>query len=303
MNIFSFTTHFGSEEACRLHFKEERDKVGVICKKCGHSEHYWIKSRWSYECKQCRSRTSLRSGTIMQSSNLSFLIWYKTMFLMSTTKKGFSSKEIQRQLGLKRYEPVWAMVHKLRKAMGNRDDRYTLEGMIEMDEGYFTIEASEHDHKTQKAGRGSKTKSNVMVMAESTPLEDIETGEVEKHCRYFKAKVLDDHIADGVDAKLQESIKKEQSIVFTDKSTSYVNIADYVEIHITEKSNEQTTKETLRWVHIAISNAKRSFAGNYHKIKRKYLQLYLNEFVYKLNRRYFGDRIFDRLVVANITGL
>jgi hypothetical protein len=59
-----------------------------------------------------------------------------------------------------------------------------------------------------------------------------------------------------------------------------------VEIHITEKSNEQTTKETLKWVHIAISNAKRSFAGNYHKIKRKYLQLYLNEFVYKLNRRY-----------------
>lgn len=46
------------------------------------------------------------------------MIWYKTIFLLSTTKKGFSSKEIQRQLGLKRYEPVWAMVHKLRKAMG-----------------------------------------------------------------------------------------------------------------------------------------------------------------------------------------
>ena len=43
--------------------------------------------------------------------------------------------------------------------------------------------------------------------------------------------------------------------------------------------------------------------GNYHKIKGKYLQLYLNEFVYKLNRRYFGDRIFERLVIANITGL
>jgi hypothetical protein len=49
------------------------------------------------------------------------------------------------------------MAHKLRKAMGDRDDRYTLEGMIEMDEGYFTIEASEQEHQTQKAGRGSKT--------------------------------------------------------------------------------------------------------------------------------------------------
>lgn len=94
-------------------------------------------SEWSYECKACRSRTSLQSGTIMQSSNLSFLIWYKTMFILTNTKKGFSSKEIQSQLGLKRYEPVWTMVHKLRKAMENRDDRYTLEGMIEMDEGYY----------------------------------------------------------------------------------------------------------------------------------------------------------------------
>lgn len=302
MNLFEFTANFGSEEACRLHFKEQRDKQGVVCK-CGHTEFYWIKSRWSYECKKCRSRISLRSGTIMENSNLSFMIWYKTMFLMTATKKGFSTKEIQRQLGMKRYEPVWAMVHKLRKAMGKRDDLYTLEGMIEMDEGYFTIEASEHEHKTQKAGRGSKTKANVMVMAESTVLEDIKTGKVDRHCRYFKAKVLDDHQADSTDETFRNAIAEEEIIVFTDQSTSYVNIADYVEIHMSEKSSETTTKETLKWVHIAISNAKRNFAGNYHKIKKKYLQLYLNEFVYKLNRRYFGDKIFDRLVIASITGI
>ncbi len=303
MNIFEFTANFGSEDVCRQHFKEERDKIGIVCKRCGHTEHYWIKSKWSYECKSCRSRTSLRSGTIMQSSNLPFLVWYKAMFLLSATKKGFSSKEIQRQLGFKRYEPIWAMIHKLRKAMGNRDDRYTLEGMIEMDEGYFTIEASEIEHNTQKSGRGSKTKANVMIMAESTILEDIETGKVERQSRYFKAKVLDDHKAQGTDDTLKAAIDDEQVIVFTDKSTSYINIADYVEIHITEKSSEQTTKETLKWVHIVISNAKRNFTGNYHKIKRKYLQLYLNEFVYKLNRRYFGEKIFDRLVIAGITGL
>ena len=172
------------------------------------------------------------------------------------------------------------MVHKLRKAIGHRDDCYTLEGLIEMDESYFTIEASEHQHKTQKAGCGSKTKSNVMIMAESTILEDIDTGKVDRQCRYFKAKVLEDHQAEGTDHAFENAIDNEQTIVFTDKSTSYVNIADYVEIHMTEKSNEQTTKETLKWVHIAISNAKRNFVGNYHKIKKKYLQLYLNEFVY-----------------------
>jgi len=302
MNIFTFTAHFDSEEACRNHFKEERDKVGVVCKECGHTEHYWIKSRWSYECKKCRHRTSLRSGTIMQGSNLSFMTWYKTMFLMTATKKGFSSKEIQKQLGMKRYEPVWTMVHKLRKAMGNRDARYTLEGMIEMDEGYFTVESSEVEKSRGKRGRGAAGKSPVSVMAESTQLEDVETGKKTSQCRYFKARVLESHHADEINETVRESFN-EKSIVFTDDSTSYVDISDYVELHFSEKSSEKLTKETLRWVHITISNAKRNFLGNYHKIKGKYLQMYLNEFVYKLNRRYFGEKLFDRLVIAGITGL
>jgi ISXO2-like transposase domain len=96
---------------------------------------------------------------------------------------------------------------------------------------------------------------------------------------------------------LQESID-EKSIVFSDQSTSYVNISDYVEVHISQKSNHDTTTQTLPWVHIAISNAKRTLLGIYHKIKGKYLQLYLDEFCYKLNRRFFGDNLFDRLVVA-----
>lgn len=139
-------------------------------------------------------------------------------------------------------------------------------------------------------------------MAESTPLEELETGKKSSHCRYFKAKVLNTHHKEEINETIQKAID-EQSIVFTDQSTSYVDIADFVELHITEKSDKQTTKETLKWVHITISNDKRNLLGNYHKIKRKYLQLYLNEFVYKLNRRYFEDNLFDRLVIANIIGL
>ena len=302
MNLFTFSAHFGDENACRAHFKEERDKIGVVCKRCGCKDHYWIKSRWSYECKSCHSRTSLRSGTVMQGSNLSFLVWYRAMFLMSATKKGFSAKEMQRQLGLKRYEPVWSLVHKLRKAMGKRDARYTLEGMIEFDEGYFTVASSQVEQAKSKRGRGAAGKKNVAVMAESTPVENFETGEKNKQVRYFKAKVLDTHSAQEINQTVAENLD-DKTIVFSDNSTSYVDIADYVEMHITEKSNKETTEETLKWVHIFISNAKRNLLGNYHKIKGKYLQLYLDEFVYKLNRRYFGDKLFDRVVIASITGL
>ena len=77
-----------------------------------------------------------------------------------------------------------------------------------------------------------------------------------------------------------------------------LDIAEHVETHITEKSDTNTTRTTLQWVHIAISNAKRTLLGIFHKIKGKYLQSYLNEFCYKLNRRYFGERLFDRLTLA-----
>ena len=301
MNIFTFTAHFGDERTCRDHFKEQRDQQGVTCKKCGHREHYWKKDKQCYECKSCRFRTSLRSGTIMQNSNLSFLTWYRAIFLMSTTKKGFSAKEMQRQLGLKRYEPVWAMVHKLRKAMGNRDARYTLEGMVELDEGYFTVASSEVEKSRAKRGRGAAGKKNVAVMAESTPLEDVANGKTSKQARYFKAKVLDTHKSHGMDKTVGESLDQ-RTIVFSDQSTSYVDISDYIGLHITEKSSKGSTVETLK-LHIFISNAKRNLLGNYHMIKGKYLQFYLNEFVYKLNRRYFGERLFDRVVIAAITGI
>jgi hypothetical protein len=65
------------------------------------------------------------------------------------------------------------------------------------------------------------------------------------------------------------------------------------------KKSDPISKETLKWVHIAISNVKRNFLGVYHKIKGENLQRYLNEFVYKLNRRYFNS-VFERLLVASV---
>ena len=219
------------------------------------------------------------------------------MAFMSFSKKGISAAEMQRQLDHSRYETIWVMMHRIRKAMGNRDRRYELAGMVEFDEAYFETETSEKDKQNLKRGRGSQRQQNVAVAAESTPLEDLDTGKKGKHCRYFKMKVLEGQGTEDVKGFFSQNIA-EESIVFTDKSTSYFDIANYVEVHVTEKSTKETTKTTLQWVHIAISNAKRTLLGIYHKIKGKYLQLYLDEFCYKLNRRYFGDRLFDRLTVA-----
>jgi len=202
---------------------------------------------------------------------------------MTGTKKGISACELQRQLGYKRYNTIWDIMHRLQIVMGKRDALYQLTDMVEFDEGYFEKEVSKQTKSILKRGKGSQRQSNVAVMAESTPLEDIETGKVSRHCRYFK-------ITESINSK---------TFVFSDKSKSYVHMSDYIEAHLAEKSSKETTSETLKWVHIAISNAKRNLLGVYHKIKGEYLQNYLDEFVYKLNRRNLNS-IFDRLLVASV---
>ena len=297
MTILKFAEEFPDEKSCRAHMRKAREKEGIVCKKCKGKKHYWLKAKWAWQCAECNFRTSLRSGTMMENSNLPIRTWYLAMAFMSFTKKGISATELQRQLDHSRYQTIWSLMHRIREAMGKRDDLYGLNGMIEFDEGYFEKATKQSNQENLKRGRGSQRQSNVAVMAESTKLEEPETGKKDNHVRYFKMKVLETHKKEEVNNTIAKNIG-EQSIVFSDKSTSYVDISDYVEIHVTEKSDEHTTKETLKWVHIAISNAKRTFLGIYHKIEGKYLQNYLNEFVYKLNRRYFGNQLFDRLLVA-----
>ena len=76
-----------------------------------------------------------------------------------------------------------------------------------MDEGYFTVESSEVEQEKGIRGRGAVGKQNVAVMAESTPLEDMETGKKSRQVRYFKAKVLEDHKAEGINEMIKKSIE------------------------------------------------------------------------------------------------
>jgi len=297
VNIINFIEQYPDEQSCKDHFRQVRESQGIICKSCGCEKHYWLKAKYQWQCSHCRFRTTLRSGTMMENSNLPLRTWYLAMAFMSFSKKGISAKELQRQLNHPRYRTVWTLMHRIRKAMGERDSLYNLEGMIEFDEGYFTTETSKRDIQNLKRGRGSQKQTNVVVMAESTPLEDVGTGKKSKHCRYFKMQVLTSHRSEEINEVVEDNFD-EKCIVFSDKSTSYVDISEYVDVHVTEKSTKESTVKSLPWVHIAISNAKRTLLGIYHKIKGKYLQLYLDEFCYKLNRRYFGERLFDRLAIA-----
>jgi transposase-like protein len=209
--------------------------------------------------------------------------------------------ELQRQLGHKRYDPIWAMLHKLRSVMGNRDDQYKLKGVIELDDGFFTTETAESwKYKPLKRGRGSQRKTKVLVMAESTPIEGKSTkkGKTRQEVD-LKMVVIDDLKADTIMPVIEKSINPDSSID-SDDSTSYNRLQEVVREHRSQVIPKKEIEKVLPWVHIAISNAKRMLLDIYHDIKPEYLQSYLNGFCYKFNRRYFGEQLFDRLMVASV---
>ncbi|HRG87613.1 MAG TPA: IS1595 family transposase [Chitinophagales bacterium] len=173
MKLQEIFKKYSTEHNAKLAFKLLRDKQGIVCKKCKHNEHYWKADKWQYECKRCGFRTTLRSGTIMESSKLLYRYWMIAMGLITATKKSFSALEIQRQLDHKRYEPIWFMLYKIRVAMGRRDDKYKLDGFIEIDEGFFeghqiSNEEVEDDRYIAYQNKG-KRQVKVLVAVESEP--------------------------------------------------------------------------------------------------------------------------------------
>lgn len=162
MKLLEFTQRFKTEEDCERYLKAKREKNGLKCTKCGCEKMYWDKYNKKWICSKCGKEITLRSGTVMHGSKLPLMYWFTAIHLLTATKKTFSAKEIQRQLGHKRYQPIWEMVHKIRSVMGTRDSQYVLKDTFELDEGYFTTEDTTEDgdsletrHRKPKEGQGT----------------------------------------------------------------------------------------------------------------------------------------------------
>lgn len=299
MNLIEFQRHFLNEDACKEHLKSLRERNGVVCAKCGCTHHYWKGYRNQWQCKRCGHRTSLTSGTVMHGTKLPLLYWFIAIHLLTSTKKTFSASELQRQLGHKRYQPIWELLHKLRTLMGRRDSEYTLDGSIELDEGFFTVDSEEYDANAPRhRGRGSEAKAKVLVMAESREAENPTRRDVRRSVKYIKMQVIPNLRAETIDEAVMDSIEPESRLV-TDGSTSYAHFEDMVEEHNAQVITPREVGRVLPWVHIVISNAKRQLLDVFHRVDVDFLQSYLNEFCYKFNRRYCD--CFERLMHASVS--
>src|SRR6266478_1601599 len=128
-----FQSKFASDEACQQYLAACRWPDGFVCPWCGgHRAYEFVKLR-RWQCVGCRHQVSLTAGTILHNTKTPLTVWFWAAYLMTTDKRGVSALLLQRQLGLRRYETAWMMLHKFRRAMINLA-RDPLRGEVEVDE-------------------------------------------------------------------------------------------------------------------------------------------------------------------------
>src|SRR6266446_3879125 len=131
-----FQSRFANDEACQQYLAACRWPDGFVCPRCGGRRAYELVKRRRWQCAACRHQVSLTSGTILHNTKTPLTLWFWAAYLMTTDKRGVSALLLQRQLGLRRYETAWMMLHKLRRAMVNTA-REPLHGEVEIDDTWI----------------------------------------------------------------------------------------------------------------------------------------------------------------------
>lgn len=278
ISITIFQEKYSNEEACRDYLFSLRYPNGYVCLKCGCTEYYEIDSRHKYQCRHCRHQTSVTSGTVMDRSHLKLTVWLWAMYLFVTDKRGCSAMYISKVLHLP-YKTAWFLLQRLRSAMSERENRYMLDGIIELDDTYVGA-----PDKNAKRGRGT-TKMKIVVAVSKT-----DNGRPQ----FAKMQVVPNLKGITIGKFAKQNIAEGATVETDGYHSLRKPLADkYMHSFKTFKADGSM----LKWLHTIISNAKSFIGGTYHGMERKHIQLYLNEFCYRFNRR-FIDNLFERLAIA-----
>ncbi len=136
MSLKEFRRRFQTEEACEAYLFQQRWPRGFVCPKCGGTGCYQIHGRREYVCKQCHRQSSVTAGIVLHRTHLPLTFWFWAIYLVARDKRGISAVQLSHELEIS-YSGAWYLLHRLRKAMGQRDKDYILSGVIELDDAYF----------------------------------------------------------------------------------------------------------------------------------------------------------------------
>ena len=286
MEIIKITKRFDNQRKCYDYLEKIRWDNHPICPYCGSKKASARKNEHRYKCLACNSSFSVLVGTIMEATKLPIIKWFIAMCLILHAKKGISSLQLSRDIGVNK-NTAWYLQKRIRKAMS--EDDIMLKGIIEADETYVggSLENQHYYDKKKKdpPKGGSSHKTPVLGMAERG-------GKI-------VVKVLERTWGNEIKPIMRQKIDCSSEIV-TDGFGGYYNIGNFFKKHtilnhskfIRKKGQYYTNTIEGFW-----SLLKRAIIGQYHKITPKHLQGYLDEITFKYNHR--NDRKAFNLLLIN----
>ena len=165
---YTFLERFNTEEKAVEFFEMLRWKEGRTCPSCGGADTYPHTSRkFYYHCRspKCRNQFSCKTGQLCSPSKLPVRMWLYAMYKVSVARKGISSLQLAKQLGITQ-KPSCFMIQRIKEACGNDTDTM-LSGIVEIDETYIGgLERNKHESKKRHDGRGVVGKVPVLGIRE-----------------------------------------------------------------------------------------------------------------------------------------
>lgn len=279
-----FARRFPDEAACARHLFDLRWPNGFVCPACGGTRGWKLSGdkRFTWECAGCGRQTSVTAGTVMHGSKLSLLQWFEAAFIMSGHSNGIGALQLQAQLGLGSYKSAWLLLHKLRRAMVD-PARAPLAALIEVDETEMPYRTKD-DPVTGGGGRSSVGK---LLIAGAIELSE------DGLPRRIRLEPLEDFSAASLGGFIGRAGAKGATVV-SDGWSGYLRLAEYR--HQAKVVGKMAAHIVLPWIHRVFANLKRWAMGVYHGLRRQHLHRYLDEFVYRWNRRRHMRASLDTLL-------
>ena len=304
-----FQRVFPDDKACARFLEAMRWPKGFTCPTCGQAgEPYRFKTRSSVvlRCRNCKKNTSLTSGTVMQSTHTPLSTWFWGAYLVTTQTPGQSALQFQRQLGLSRYETAFQILHKLRAGMV-RPERDGIGGEypVEVDECFV-------GGRTRGEGRGVHNMATVVGAVEVRLRKDAE----QRAAKYKQAheggvplkklvyagrlrlRVVPGRGATDLTAFVAETVAK-GSTVRTDGWSGYetLPVLGYDHQPLILAGDPDKAEGHLPMIHLVFSNLKTWILGTHHgRIEHQHLPAYLNEYVFRFNRRFYPMTAFNSVL-------